>query len=119
MCSADNQNLPRPLTGADKVEAFKTATRNLPKRFEQEIQNGLTDEALKEMLCSVMGIYAGTCGAGRMSVCWQSSGLKIWAAWHVVNTVREKPIFAGKATLAAARNVYGIKEPGDTQMGLF
>ncbi|MEO1642773.1 MAG: hypothetical protein AAFR74_05505 [Pseudomonadota bacterium] len=119
MSQALKTRMPRPLTGADKRKAFKTATRSLPKQYASEIHQGMTDDRLNEVLTSVLGIYAGTCGPNAMSICWQGSGLKIWAGWTIQNTHRDKPIFSGKATLRAARDVYGIKQPWDTQIGLF
>jgi len=33
--------------------------------------------------------------------------------------VLEKPLFAGAATIAKAREVYGITDPNDKQLNLF
>jgi hypothetical protein len=33
--------------------------------------------------------------------------------------VQDKPLFAGRATIAMAREVYGIRDPSDRQASLF
>ena len=55
----------------------------------------------------------------QLSITYQGSGLKIWAGWHVINHVTEKPIFEDKATIAMAREVYGIHDPADNQLVMF
>lgn len=119
MSHQDHMQHPRQVTDADKLHAFKRATASLPKRYGHEIAEGVTDARLTEILRDVLGTYAGFCGPGQLSVSWQGSGLRIWASWEMCNTVKDRPVFAGKATLSAARDVYGIKQPGDMQIGLF
>ncbi|MCR8551166.1 hypothetical protein M4578_25400 [Salipiger sp. P9] len=78
----------------------------------------MTDADLKAALEQVLGIWGGSCGPGRLDVIHQGSGLKIWAGWHVINHVTERPIFAGKQTLAMARLLYGIEDPDNPQLSL-
>ena len=58
-------------------------------------------------------------GLDQLCITYRGSGLKIWASWHVHNHVAEKPLFADKATIAMAREIYGIADPEDGQMRLF
>ena len=109
----------RPLTQADKEEAFRIATRALPKWYADEIAKGMTDAALTSALEQVLGIFGSSCGPGRMDVAHQAADLKIWGGWHFVNHHIEKPLFQGAKTLAMARHIYGIADPNDEQMALF
>lgn len=110
---------PRPLSEADKEEAFRIATRSLTKWYADEIARGMRDDELEAALTQVLGIWGGSCGPGRLDVLHQSSGLKIWAGWHIVNHVTEAPIFKGRTTVAMARQIYGIVDPDDDQLSLF
>jgi|GEM_PF-1134061 len=109
----------QPLTEADKVMIFKLATASLPRRYGDAIEAGMSDEELSNALHSVLGIFGGSCGPGRPSISFAGSGLRIWGGWHIVNHVTEKPLFAGKATVAMARTVYKINDPDNKQMNLF
>lgn len=109
----------RPLSQEDKEEAFRIATKALTRWYADEIAAGMSDQDLEAALNRVLGIWGGSCGPGRLDVVFQGSGLKIWAGWHIVNHVTEAPLFKGKATIAMARHVYGIKNPDDRQMSLF
>ncbi len=53
-----------------------------------------------------------------LSLTYQGAGLKIWISWEFQNHVAVKPTFEGKATIAMARLVYGVKNPADRQMAL-
>ncbi len=65
-------------------------------------------------------IFGGTGAADiQLSITNQGSGLKIWASWQVYNHVVEKPLFAGKATIAMAHEICGITNPEDGQLRLF
>lgn len=108
----------RALTRQDTEKVFRIATKGLPKRFQGKLQNGMTDSELTEALEQVLGVFGGSCGPGQMSVVHQASGLKIWGAWHIVNHHTEAPLFQGRGTLAMARHIYAIKDPGDDQMSL-
>ncbi len=109
----------RPLTQADKQEAFRIATRALPKWYADTISRGMTDAALTSALEQVLGIFGGSCGPGRMDVAHQAAGLKIWGGWHIVNHHTEKPLYQGAKTLAMSRHIYGIGNPDEDQMALF
>lgn len=107
-----------PLTREEKVAAFKAATRSLIHWYGEEIASGATDARLEELLKNALGIFGGSGGPGRLSICHQGCGLKIWAGRTTVNHVREKPIFQGKATVKMAREVYSIADPSDAQRRL-
>lgn len=49
----------------------------------------------------------------------EGNGLKIWAARGWAHRHTTPPTWAGTATVRAARQVYGISDPNDKQMGLF
>ena len=57
-----------------------------------------------------MGIFGGMGARNQLSITYQGSGLKIWVGWNVINHVTEKPVFEVKATIAMAREVYGIHD---------
>ncbi len=95
----------RPLSQADKEEAFRIATRALPKRYADEVAKGMTDAALTSDLEQVLGIFGGSCGPGRLDVAHQAAGLKIWGGWRFVNHNTEKPLYLGTKTLAMARHI--------------
>ena len=109
----------RSLTEADKVMIFKLATASLPRRYGNAIKSGMSDEEVSNALQSVLGIFGGSGGPDRPSISFAGSGLRIWGAWHIVNHVTEKPLFAGQATIGMARTVYKIKDPKDDQLALF
>lgn len=109
----------KPLSDADKVAAFKAATSALPKWYAEEFLEPVSDTRLSELLAAVFGPAGGSSGPGRLTIWYQASGLKIWASWHSIILSHDKPIFQGRATLNAAREVYHIARPGETQMSLF
>lgn len=109
----------KPLSEADRTEIFRLATRGFPKRFAAAIRNGMTDAELEAALADTLGIFGGSTGPERFSTTFTGKGLRIWGGWHVVNHVLEKPLFAGKVTIAKARDVYGIDDPDNPQLSLF
>jgi hypothetical protein len=109
----------RPLTQEDKELAFRKATTSFPKRYADQITAGMSDEDLLKALQATLGIFGGSGGPKQLSISYQGSGLKIWASWHVHNHVAENPLLSGKATIAMAREVFGIADPEDGQMRLF
>ena len=109
----------RPLTPADRIEAFRIATSSFADRYADVIARGMTDSELESALVATLGTFGGSGGPGRMSISFAGAGLRIWAGWHVVNHVREKPIFSGKETIRMAREVYGIADPENKQLKLF
>jgi hypothetical protein len=108
----------RPLTEAEKITAFRMATRSFRAWYAGEIAAGMTDSALASALEHGLGIMGGSSGPGKLDVSYQGAGLRIWAGWGFQNTVTDKPLFAGRATVAMAREVYGIANPQDRQMRL-
>jgi len=109
----------RALTREEMKLAFLKATASFPKRYADQIADGMTDDDLAEALRATLGIFGGSGGPDRLSITYQGAGLKIWASWQVHNHVTEPPLFAGKTTIAMAREVYGIVDPEDGQMRLF
>ena len=89
------------------------------KRWAERTAKGLTDEQLADALRYEIGIYGGFGGPDMLSVSYQGAGLKIRASWETHNTVTEVPVFQGAATIATAREVYGIRDPQDKQLALF
>jgi len=83
----------RSLSKTDKEQAFRIATRALPRWYADQIAQGMTDAELSRALQQVLGIFGGSCGPERLDVMHQASGLKIWAGWHMVNHRAEPPLF--------------------------
>lgn len=108
----------RPLTEADKEMIFRKATASFPRKFTVGIENGMSDADLEAALRSVLGIFGGSGGPDQPSIAYSGTGLRIWGSWHQVNSVLDKPLFAGKQTIAMARQVYAIADPDDAQMRL-
>ncbi|MBZ0130798.1 MAG: hypothetical protein K8F59_17005 [Rhodobacteraceae bacterium] len=109
----------KPLSQTDRLEIFRLATRGLSSRYANNIAAGMHDAELCAVLEDILGIFGGCCGPGRLSVTYQGSGLKIWGGWHIVNHITEEPLYTGARTVAMARQVLGIANPGDAQMQLF
>ncbi len=109
----------RPLTQADKIEAFKRATSCLAHWYGDEIKAGMTDEQLEDALGRALGIMGGSSGPDCISVSYQGAGLKIWASWTYPNIVTDRPVFQGRATICMAREVYSIPDPANRQQSLF
>lgn len=111
-----------PLTNDEKLYAFRKATHGFEgsaARWAEHARTGLTDEQLADVLRFEIGIFGGSCGPGEMDLMHQGAGQKIWASWSIVNHVTDPPIFEGAATVAMAREVYGIRDPDDQQLTLF
>lgn len=107
------------LTETDRIEIFKQATRGFARRNADQFATGMTDVELVAALEGCLGIFGGSGGPDTYSVTYTGSGLRIWGGWSPVNHVREKPLFAGKATIAMARSIYGISDPNQRQLDLF
>ena len=86
---------------------------------QSNAQTGLTDKELTDAFAFEMGIFGGMGARNQLSITYQGSGLKIWAGWHVINHVMEKPVFDGQSTIAMAHEVYGIRDPADNQLVMF
>ena len=109
----------RSLTEADKDIIFRKATATFAKRYASHFVAGMRDDDLAEALKDSLGIFGGSGGPGGPSIAYTGSGLRIWGGWNVINHVQEKPVFEGAATIARAREVYGIVNPDDPQLQLF
>ncbi len=99
---------PSPVTNEDRVTAW----------YAGQIDAGMTDPELEAALEVSFGIMGGSCGPSAMHVTYQGPGLRIWAAWEVTSHYGTKPVFAGHATVAMAKEVYGIANPQERQMRL-
>jgi len=113
----------RPLSQADKLWAFRRATSSMEgagERWAQRAARGLDDEQLTAALRFELGIFAGSSARkDGPALTFQSNGLKIWASWEYADHVKDKPLFQGAATIAMARQVYGIRNPANRQLALF
>lgn len=78
----------------------------------------MTDEQLGTALEHALGIFGGSGGPDQPSVTFKGAGLDIWGGWSVINHVTSAPLFSGTATIAMAREVYGIKDPDKDQLSL-
>jgi len=109
----------RPLTVADREWIFRRATAALPRKYPEAIKDGLTDAQLKAALKYILGIFGGRGAPGELSFTVMGAGLRIWGGWRTVNHVIEPPLYAGMATIAMAREIYGIVDPDNPQLRLF
>ena len=107
-----------PLSEAEKTEVLKLATQGLRRYVGDRLNTGMTDAELADALELTLGIFGGSGGPDKLSITFQGAGLKIWGGWHVVNHVKEKPLFAGARTVAMAREVYDIPNPDNHQLRL-
>ena len=78
----------------------------------------MNDKDLEAALEHSLGIFGATGSRDSLHVTYKGAGLKIWGGWHIVNHVQDAPLFQGKATVAMAREVYGIADPEDGQLSL-
>lgn len=109
----------RPLSHADKVAAFRAATAGFARKHKRRFKSGMTDDDIAAALAECFGVYSGSASPGGFHITRQAAGLRLWASWDTHNAVREKPTWAGRATIAMAREVYGIRDPASLQMSLF
>lgn len=112
----------RALSEADRRAGFIRATggySGAATRWQERAATGMSDSALAEALADELGIFGGSGGPDSLSLTYQGAGLKIWISWEVQNHCATAPTFAGKATVAMARLVYGVKDPADRQLALF
>jgi hypothetical protein len=70
----------------------------------------MTNAQLTEALEFEIGECGGGGGPDTPDYHYRSSGLRIWGAWNS-RSESEEPVWKGQATLAMARQVYGIKTP--------
>lgn len=112
----------KPLSNEDRHHAFLRATGGMNKssdRWAKRAETGLSDDELADALKCELGIFGGRGGPDQLDITYQGAGLKIWATWEVINHCAIAPIFQGAKTIAMAREIYGITDPDDKQMGLF
>lgn len=112
----------RLLSQRDIMDALKRATTSFEgaeERWQRRAKDGLTDEELEEALRYEIGIAGGSSAKDILSVEYQRSGLKIWAAWEGTNAYRDCPVLEGRRTMLLAREVYGIADPSDEQLTMF
>ncbi len=109
---------PPTLSEQDRIAVFKLATKGLVHWYHGKFKSGMTDNELKKALEEALGIFGGSGGRKRLSVSHKGAGLCIWGGWHSINHVKEKPLFSGAATIAMAREVYGIADPKSDQLPL-
>lgn len=107
------------LNQSEREEVFRRATSALTTRYTEQIKVGMTDEQLSAALKNCLGIFGGSGGPDRLSICHQGAGLKIWGAHSTLNHVLEQPSFSGKQTINMARDIYNIPDPNNNQMTLF
>jgi hypothetical protein len=110
---------PKPLTREDRLEVFRIATRSFVHWYGEQFDRGMSDDELKEKLVRALGEWGGSGGPDRVDELHMASGLRIWGSWEPINRFQLKPLFSGTATIAMAREVYGITNPDDSQMVLF
>lgn len=121
----DYENTPAPqplvLTEEDKTRAFLKATGGMARaaeRWKERAARGMSDRELEAALAFEMG-QGGSSGPDGLSISQNGAGLRIWASWEIQNIHTARPVFAGKSTIAKAREVYGIRDPADRQLALF
>ena len=109
------------LTHDEKLWAFRRATNAMsgsPQRWTERVRTGLNGERLADALKYELGEVAGFYGHdnGVNGGC-EGNGQKIWASHGVPHRHTAEPMCQGKATLRLAREVYGIADPDEKQMG--
>jgi hypothetical protein len=108
-----------PLTHVERTEIFKLATRGLVHRYGDQFKAGMTDADLRSAMAEALGLFGGSGGPDGPTVAYTGAGFRIWGGRHTVNHHKQKPLFAGDATVAMAREVYGISDPQNGQLKLF
>jgi hypothetical protein len=102
----------RELTEADKLFIFKKATAGMSgwqKRWAGRAAIPMTDAQLAEALAFEIGDGGGG-GPDIPDTAYAKSGLRIWGGWTYPRQTDE-PLWKGAATIAMAREIYGIKTP--------
>jgi hypothetical protein len=109
-----------PLSPDDKARALRLAAESMegaPKRWAERVGTGQTDDQLARALEYEFGAMGG-CSRHDIGVTYQGNGLKLWAD-RCIGSRSQPPILEGQATVRLAREVYGIADPEEKQMGLF
>jgi hypothetical protein len=118
--STDDEDLGLPLTHEEKLWAFRQATNSIENaraRWLERAESGMSDSDLAQALEYELGIFGGRYGPNGLSLIYKGNGLKIWVGRGSARS-DGPPVYAGALSIAMAREMYGIKEPGDTQMSL-
>ena len=111
---------PAKVSPEEKAWAFYRATHsmeNAPARWRVRAEKGMSDADLVEAIERELGLFGGFHGPNGLSVIYKGNGLKAWAARG--NARSDGPAtYSGCSSIAMARELYGIRHPGDTQMSL-
>jgi hypothetical protein len=113
----------RFLTEDDKHLAFVRATGGFSKaaeRWRARAIQGLNDAELAKALEYELGIEGGASATDNIPAYHvKGAGLQVWVSWDFPGIHQEKPAFKSAATIAKAREVYGIPDPSQPQLSLF
>jgi hypothetical protein len=107
-----------PLTQAERIEIFKLATRGLVHHYGEQFKAGMSDVDLRSALAESLGLFGGIGSPDGPSVAYTGAGFRIWGGRQTVNHHTQKPLFAGDATVAMPREIYGISDPQNGQLKL-
>jgi hypothetical protein len=112
--------VPAAVNPKEKAWAFYRATHsieNAAARWKVRAELGMSDSELAEHLEYELGLFGGFHGPNGLSVIYKGLGLKVWVGRP--NARSDGPAtYSGASSIAMARELYGIREPGDTQMSL-
>jgi hypothetical protein len=112
----------RDLTAEHKRLVFIRVTHGTcgaAERWKDRAVKGMTDEQLANALAYELGIEGGGSATHAVPAYhYRAAGLQIWASWDFPSVHQDKPAFKGAATIAMAREVYGIRHPDDRQFSL-
>jgi hypothetical protein len=113
---------PLEITEADRIAGFRKATCGMAgaaARWQERAAKSMNDDDLAKALAYEIGAFGGSGGPDSLCLTYQAAGLKIWIGWEIGNTHEQPPTIQGQATVAMARELYGIKDPADKQLALF
>lgn len=96
----------RPLTRSEREWVFRRATQGFEGSAARWAPHTKTD----------LTVLGGSGGPGEISIAFPGAGLKIWGGWETPITVTDAPLFEGAATIAMARETYGVRNPDDRQL---
>jgi hypothetical protein len=124
--SRDYDQTPEPeplaITEAERVAGFRKATSGTAgaaARWQERAAKGMSNDELAKALAYEIGSFGGSGGPDSLCLTYQAAGLKILIGWEIGNTREQPPTIQGQATVAMARELYGIKDPADKQLALF
>jgi hypothetical protein len=111
---------PAAVTPEEKAWAFDMAAHsieNAAERWKARAEVAMSDSDLAEHIEYELGLFGGFYGPNGLSVIYKGLGLKVWVGHGYAKSDGPATYF-GAASIAMARKLYGIKQPGDTQMRL-